>query len=359
MSESLKLIETIDDLRYYLTQAMMIEHATVPPYLTALYSLKPETNLEAFHILRTVAVEEMLHLTLAANVFNAVGGNISGVLTNPGFVPTYPTFLPTGATDFQVNIAKFSTQTLDTFLKIERPNDEGDDGTLVGPRPNPPLITIPGMEDNVSFHTIGLFYAEIIRGIYHVYQEMGAEMFSGDAAKQVSSQYYYNGAGEIIQVSDLNSAIRAIQVIQEQGEGSRQDTIYDAERELCHYYRFQQLKLGQYYVIDKSDPLGSDLPDQPTGETFTVEWAEVYPILENAKTADFPEGSALHANAQEFQQVYSLFLAELETAFNGKPETLIPAVHNMFRIRELATQLIRNPIPGSNPVAHGAPIFKI
>ncbi len=67
------LIKTVDNLHYYLKQAMMIEHATLPPYITALYSMKPGTNIEAFHILRAVAVEEMLHLTLAANVFNAVG----------------------------------------------------------------------------------------------------------------------------------------------------------------------------------------------------------------------------------------------------------------------------------------------
>jgi hypothetical protein len=87
---------------------MKLEHATIPPYLTALYSLKPGTNLEAFHIIRQVAVEEMLHLTLVANVLNAVGGEIEKTLTADDFVPKYPTFLPTGATDFQVSLSKFS-----------------------------------------------------------------------------------------------------------------------------------------------------------------------------------------------------------------------------------------------------------
>ena len=75
------LIKTVDDLHYYLVQAMKIEHATLPPYIVALYSLKPGSNIEAFQILRTVLVEEMLHLTLAANVFNAVGGDIKSTLT--------------------------------------------------------------------------------------------------------------------------------------------------------------------------------------------------------------------------------------------------------------------------------------
>ena len=67
-------IQTIKDLQYYLNVAMQLEHATIPPYLIALYSIKPNTNLDATNIIRTVVVEEMLHLTLASNLLNAVGG---------------------------------------------------------------------------------------------------------------------------------------------------------------------------------------------------------------------------------------------------------------------------------------------
>ena len=54
---------------------MELEHATIPPYLTALYSIHPTPTPTPPHILRVVAVEEMLHLTLVANVLNAVGGS--------------------------------------------------------------------------------------------------------------------------------------------------------------------------------------------------------------------------------------------------------------------------------------------
>ncbi len=56
--------------------AIKLEHATIPPYLTALYSIKPDprkSNHDSYNIIRAVAVEEMLHLTLAANLLNAVG----------------------------------------------------------------------------------------------------------------------------------------------------------------------------------------------------------------------------------------------------------------------------------------------
>src|SRR3954452_23643124 len=106
-------IETKQELHHYLTVAMQLEHATIPPYLTALYTIKPGTNGDASMVIREVVVEEMLHLTLAANVLNAVGGQPD--LTAPGFVPTYPARLPDGETDFEVSLRPFSQEALRTF----------------------------------------------------------------------------------------------------------------------------------------------------------------------------------------------------------------------------------------------------
>ncbi len=247
MTDRLKLITKVEDLHYYLIQGMKIEHATLPPYLTVLYSLKPGANLEAFHIIRAVAVEEMLHLTLAANVFNAVGGNMKGALTDPEFVPKYPTKLPTGEEDFLVDLGKFSPKTVKTFLKIERSKEVDEDKPLVGSRAKEEfLLSIFGYDPTKSFYSIGLFYAEIIRGLKALHDKMGDALFCGDSNKQITREYYYDGAGDIIKVTDLDSAIEALDIIQTQGEGSRVGDIYDAEGELSHYYRFQQLELGQY-----------------------------------------------------------------------------------------------------------------
>ena len=67
-------IDTVDDLRRHLQWAIELEHATIPPYMCALYSLDPERNPEAAQVVSTVLTEEMLHLALAANLLNAVGG---------------------------------------------------------------------------------------------------------------------------------------------------------------------------------------------------------------------------------------------------------------------------------------------
>src|SRR5205823_10442304 len=69
-----------------------LEHSTIPPYLYALYSIKRGFNTAAASIIRSVVIEEMLHLTIAANTLIAIGG--SPQLNTRGFIPLYPGHLP-------------------------------------------------------------------------------------------------------------------------------------------------------------------------------------------------------------------------------------------------------------------------
>lgn len=63
----------VQGLRDALQAAIELEHAVIPPYLYALYSLMPGGNEAAAGIIGSVVIEEMLHLTLAANILNGVG----------------------------------------------------------------------------------------------------------------------------------------------------------------------------------------------------------------------------------------------------------------------------------------------
>ncbi len=158
-------ITTLSELQEYLYLAMQLEHATLPAYLTALYSIKPGTNSDAVHIIRVVAVEEMLHLTIAANLLNAIGGTPD--LTRAGFVPSYPTYLPDGEKDFQVHVARFSRDTIETFKQIERPRlaSKGQD-KLVRRSYEPGTSVLgarPGATD-MHYYSIGDFYAAIEEG---------------------------------------------------------------------------------------------------------------------------------------------------------------------------------------------------
>lgn len=344
-------ITTREELHHYLYLAMQIEHATVPPYLMVLYSLYPGTNLDAFHILRVIVVEEMLHLTLSANVLNAVGGKPD--LTQRDFVPRFPTFLPTGETDFMVDLGPFSRDTVDTFLRIERPGRApNEESRLVRrSRSDTSLLGICPNDTQLQYYSIGEFYEEIARGLTYLHDKYGKELFTGDPGKQITPEYYYSGGGNAIAVTDMASAQEAIRLIIEQGEGPG-GGIYDHEGELAHYFRFNQLIEGRYYQKGDKPEIG------PSGPVLSVDWQAVYPIKTNARLTDYPEGSELHAAAVKFNKSYAEFLAFLTRAFNGEPQLMLTAVPQMFNIRDKMTQLMRNPIPGM-PGITAAPTFEM
>lgn len=353
---SLKPIKTIDDVKDYLYAGMQLEHATIPTYITTMYSIHPDTNLEAYNLIRVIVIEEMLHLTLAANILNAIGGTPD--MMKEGFLPEFPTYLPNGETDFEVSLAPFSHSTVDMFLEIERPAKPEEEHTgvrLKSVNPGQKRYLLPCLKDendqDVSYYSIGDFYKAIEEGLETLCDELGEEnVFVGDKSRQVTPEYYYSGGGDIVPVYDLDSAKQAIRLISEQGEGF-EGGIFDYEGELAHYYRFQQLKLGKYYHK-------GDKADEPTGEALKVDWEAVYPIKTNAKMEDYPKDSELYAANLKFNQYYKNFMDKINTAFNGKPETLIPAIGGMFIIKQMAYEIIKNPVPGSEGM-NATPTFEV
>lgn len=113
---------TIEELRRNLQTALEVEHSTIPPYLTALATIKNNYNTEVQAIFGQILIQEMLHLALAANLLNAVGGE--PVLFSENFIPLYPTRLPGGLMPtLQVPIEKCSIALIgDIFMAIEQPS---------------------------------------------------------------------------------------------------------------------------------------------------------------------------------------------------------------------------------------------
>ena len=84
----------VDEVLPLVADAMRLEFATIPPYLTAMLSLKPGTNRDIWWAIHDVVVDEMLHLLIAGNLLNALGGRPDFLHTR--FVPTYPDGLAVG-----------------------------------------------------------------------------------------------------------------------------------------------------------------------------------------------------------------------------------------------------------------------
>jgi hypothetical protein len=318
------VIRTLADLRAHLQAALAVEHATIPPYFTAWMSLKDGHNLQVGEIIRSVMLEEMLHLTLAANLLNAVGGRPS--LTKPGFVPRYPHRLPYSGDRFQVHIERFSKSALETFLEIERPEARG-----AKPQPD-------------RFTTIAQFYAAIRQAIDELCERLGeAAVFTGDRSRQVEPGAYYGG-GSIVVVTNRDTAHRAISEIAEQGEGAHH-TVFDADpsilgrsgNEPAHYYRFMQ-------IVKKREYTPRDTPSSgPTGRPLGVDYDAVHPIRPDARASQYPRGSEIRAALEAFGAGYAELLAALEAAFTGQPSRMTEAVARMFALRDQARALMQTP----------------
>lgn len=317
-------IESVDSLRAHLQTAVELEHSTLPPYLCALYSLDADRNEQAADVLESVVLEEMLHLTLAANLLNAVGGR--PVLDSPDLLPTHPAFLPHSNRSVRLSLRPFSREAVEGFLAIERPTD--DDG--------------PAQDE--GYATIGQFYRAIDQALVRLCDDLGeASLFSGDPARQVTDTLYYGGAGRIIAVTDMASARRALSEIVEQGEGLDHGSIFDGDKdmfhperdEVGHYFRFQELLLGRRWVAGDTPSSG------PSGDPVTVDWSAVAPMRVDPRVADFPAGSPARAAAEAFNISYCTVLQLLERTFDGVPTLLAIATGAMYGLKQQMIELIR------------------
>jgi len=320
-------INDLPSLRRHLQWAVELEHSTLPPYLTALYSLHDGKNDEARRVVLSIAIEEMLHMTLAANILNAVGGTPN--LDHPTFMPAYPTYLPHSNKAFQVGVGKFSKEAVEVFMKIEKPAEHG------------------GLPEDENYETIGQFYEAIEEGLKSLCAKHGeAHVFCGDLARQIGPEaFHYDGAGEVIVVNDLATALQAMEEIVEQGEGMDHGSIWDGERsmfhherlEVSHYFRFQELLEGQYYKKGDTPQTG------PRGRKCDVDWDAVYNIRPNVKNSDYAHGSEIHTKLVGFNRSYCDLLRIMHRAFNGDPKQMSVAVGAMYEIKVKAKELMQTP----------------
>jgi Ferritin-like len=319
-------IETLDGLRQHLQWAIELEHATLPPYLCALYSLDPSRNPEAVQVVGSVFVEEMLHLALAANLLNAVGGHPR--LDMPEMLPGYPRNLPHGDRSLELSLVPFGPEALEMFLRLEQPAPPG----------------APSEGD--SYETIGQFYSAIGEGLRRLCDELGERtVFCGDPARQVIAGPFSHTGGRLTGVNDLRTAMAALEEIVEQGEGTARGAVWDGDHdifhpdrdEVAHYYRFQELKLGRRYRRGDTPQSG------PTGESLMVDLGGVYPMRRNPRPADHARDSPIRTAQEDSNRTYCAVLHLLEQAFNGSPKMLGVATGTMYALKAQAQSLMQMP----------------
>lgn len=316
------LIDSVEDLLIALQQAVELEHSTIPPYLCALYSIKEGTNAEVAELIRSVVIEEMLHMALIANLLISLGGEPR--IGYPGFVPRYPGPLPGGLrAGLQVRLRRCSIpQIRDVFMSIEQPEVTIE-----------PVRTHVRHTDPVDpqLFTIGWFYDEIKRSLAEL--SNAGEISFGNAERQVSD---WTGTGKLYVITSLDDAVAAINEIKEQGEGASPLDPDDQDRELAHYYKFSEIVRGRRIVRSKTgySYTGAPIPFDPEG---------VWPMMDDPDNALLAPGSRAKLLSEQFAETYQALLNGLHRTFNGEPDYLNQAIGIMYSLSVIARQLMQTP----------------
>ncbi len=325
------------NIKEALQQATEIEIATIPVYLYTYYSINRvpdqtsiQNELEAMllkkgmtqqdaeekalalsarimvisnkagALILSVVIEEMLHMSLASNVKQALVGDPELVGKSPS---VWPAYLPGHEPPFPINRSKLSLDQLYTFLQIESPK---------------PLLGKDDKPTALPYVTIGEFYQLIEDCITRdfsnpqCYHTDRPQLIPGRAyyAQNDIDTVYYNkyhkpkfenaaDSGDLVHVVDQVSALKALETIVTQGEGSKGGNTlnpdgsvncagikpgdYDdkAHEELAHFDKFNQLYCQLQALQEEFKGLFGD--DFDVGQYF------IYNVPDNPSTSDYPE----------------------------------------------------------------------
>ena len=248
------VIEHREALIYMLCEAAELEHGIMCQYLYAAFSLKqsPDEGLTATETqtvqrwrqrISHVAAQEMLHLALVQNLLSAIGG--APHLSRPNF-PQPAAHYPAGV---HLALLPFGEAALRHFMFLERPEgmdlDDAEGLAAVG-RAAPAMAPGDIVPRGQDFRTVGHLYRSIEAGFAHLAGQLGEQrLFIGPPRAQATAQYF--GWPELVAVTDLASAQRAIDEILEQGEGPRGDW-KDA-----HFGQFVAI-LDEYLQLTEANP---------------------------------------------------------------------------------------------------------
>lgn len=339
----------LHELKSHLQVAIEVELATIPIYLYAYYSIDrtpkgfPDSAISRFAdhagaTLMSVAVEEMLHMSLSSNVLYALGQQPQLYLRSPS---PYPTNLPgharlgPDAKPMSLPLAGLSLAQVWHFLEIEYPaaSDAPPEG---GP-----------------WQTIGQIYSYVrcIISSRHVHDE---DFQRGDRLRQIQPTNYspnsidtvfpqqtfnnkcpvaapvkgsaahvagfssredsHAGPVQLLTITSRQAALQAIQTIDAQGEGFGPSKYDDpSHQELSHYVKFLTLQSQ----LQGYDPAHEHLPPlpkppAPAARQYSADElrAVVFDFPENPVAAAYPAGRREVANLVSGLYQYMLIMTE-------------------------------------------------
>ena len=248
------MVEHRKELTYLLCQAAELEHGVMCQYLYAAFSLKDapgpgirDDQLEAVErwrkVLLAVGAEEMLHWAVVQNLLTAVG---SAPYVSRPHLPHQAKGYPLGV---QLHLLPFGEAALRHFVYLERPSGSDlSDAPGLEPVGSAPLPMGPDevIARGQDFDTLGHLYRSIEAGLAHLAEKLGEDrLFIGPAFHQANEATF--GWPDLVPITDLDGAARALERVVEQGEGATGDWA------TAHYGRLLAV-LEEYLAVRAADP---------------------------------------------------------------------------------------------------------
>jgi len=276
--------ETVQDLRKMLQQAIAVELTVIPPLFTALCSIKDQ-NSESAKLIHTVVIEEMLHMAVAGNLMNAIGGTVDLVSVAKHF-ERLPEPLPYAPFLEEIDLPMVSLQRCSVelvqglFSRVERvPSAWGNQRAY----PAQPA----------KFQTLGGLY----EAIWQTFHRLGESVVVPDSI-QYELPRHQTGGGRLWQVRSLQQALDLITEnhlkggTSELGSSSEESGADESLKKLSHYDRFQE-------IVHRRVPLG-----------------ETYPVKPDCKPTELPEGLVTDLN-RLFDYGFSMLVDSLQDLFSS------------------------------------------
>jgi hypothetical protein len=335
-----KVDRDMDWLKSALQTAIELEHSTLPLYLAAMFSLEVQ-NYTNYNLLRSVVMEEMVHMAIASNMLAAIGGTPRIKALRPGFPGMG---LPGGAEpDLEGVLAQLSKRQLRNFMRLELP-----------------AFLLPAQFKDEKYPTISTLYAAIAQAIDNNADAVRAAVKAGGKSNQVGDNIgfttivYSEGTDPVEQ---MKSGIREII---EQGEGASSRTLHAPyfEGEESHYAKYAEMFYGaRYQLPEPAIELTRD-SEPEFFKGYPIQWPVVTNLLAvpsdgYAKVLALdPQGAEVEAALKNFDGKYTEIMTLLDLMWNGPAAESWPnfgkAVATMTDLRVLSCfYIMRYQIPDS------------
>ena len=297
-----------------------------------MFSIPAGENVASAQLIKSVLMQEMVHMCLASNILNALGGD--PVLAPPTYPGPLPGHIGPDGTPLVVSLLPFSEAAMQQGMNIEQPETKPDFPIAASERALGP-----------SAVTIGQFY-----------EALDAFLATLDPDAWLPGRHQLGDTqfltGQLFAVNGYSDAHRAISIIVSEGEGSGENPL-DFADEVAHYYRFGEIFHNLVLTKIPEDP-GYQWGPEPLG----VDWSRVFPAIPDPQAHDFSgDPPAAQAAQAACNVAYSQMVDALQRAVTGQADQLGVAVRAMFELRMATEVALRTPLADGTSVSGPAFLY--